>query len=396
VNTLRSALAELRSTDVVSLSDDELHGDLAELERASRAIDAERARRVAEADRRRSYAADGFLSMASWLRDRLGVAASVAAEQVRLARALQGMPHSRAALGGGHISSSAASLLVAARDADPIQFGRSEPMLVGLARTATVRDLRRAIEHWRLLADAASAEAAAERRFRRRGLRVSPTLDGMVRVDGDLDPETGQTVMTAIRSLQDAWTRSSRVDARTPAQGRADALADICRRYLDAPDRPAVAGERPNVTVTLDLASLEGRAGRRCELDEAGTIAPEAAPRLACDAIVSRVIVGPRSQPLEVGRRTPVVPPAVRRALAVRDGGCRFPACDRPQAWCDAHHVVHWADGGETSLSNLVLLCRPHHRIVHAGFGLQMIDGRPVFRRPDGSVLEDRGPPAAA
>jgi HNH endonuclease len=103
-----------------------------------------------------------------------------------------------------------------------------------------------------------------------------------------------------------------------------------------------------------------------------------------------------RSEPLDVGRRTPVVPPALRREVAVRDRGCRFPGCDRPQAWCDAHHVVHWADGGPTALRNLVLLCRRDHRMVHArrGFSLRLEDGRPVFRDPLGDVLEeDRAPP---
>jgi 5-methylcytosine-specific restriction protein A len=102
-----------------------------------------------------------------------------------------------------------------------------------------------------------------------------------------------------------------------------------------------------------------------------------------------------RSEPLDVGRRTAVVPPAIRRAVMLRDPHCRFPGCDRPQAWCDAHHVRHWTDGGETSLQNLLLLCRRHHRMVHEpkGFGLELCQGRPVFRRPDGSVLEDRAPP---
>jgi 5-methylcytosine-specific restriction endonuclease McrA len=79
--------------------------------------------------------------------------------------------------------------------------------------------------------------------------------------------------------------------------------------------------------------------------------------------------------------------------VAARDRRCRFPGCDRPQTWCDAHHVVHWARGGPTSLANLVLLCRRHHRLVHDRFALAVEDGRPVFRRPDGSVLEDRAPP---
>jgi 5-methylcytosine-specific restriction endonuclease McrA len=106
------------------------------------------------------------------------------------------------------------------------------------------------------------------------------------------------------------------------------------------------------------------------------------------------VLAGP-SEPLDVGRRTPVVPPGMRRAVILRDRHCRFPGCDRPQTWCDVHHVVHWADGGPTSLPNLVLLCRRHHGMVHgrSGFRLTMESGHPVFRRPDGSVLEERAPP---
>ena len=100
-----------------------------------------------------------------------------------------------------------------------------------------------------------------------------------------------------------------------------------------------------------------------------------------------------RSEPVDVGRRTPVVPASMRRAVVVRDRQCRFPGCDRPQSWCDAHHVVHWADGGSTSLSNLILLCRRHHRMVHGRFRLGMVESRPVFFRPDGSILEDRAPP---
>jgi hypothetical protein len=91
-----------------------------------------------------------------------------------------------------------------------------------------------------------------------------------------------------------------------------------------------VGGERPHVDVTIDLESLERRAGRRCELTDAGTIAPEATRRLACDARISRVICDARSVPLELGRTTKVVPAPLRRAVVVRDRGCRFPGCDRP------------------------------------------------------------------
>jgi hypothetical protein len=215
-----------------------------------------------------------------------------------------------------------------------------------------------------------------------------------VRIDGYLDPESGQTLITALRSGQDAWARDGVQDPRTAPQRRADALTELCRSWPDRSERPEVGGERPHVVVTVDLESLEGLLGRRCGLQDAGPITPEAARRLACDAGVSRVLTRGASEPLDVGRKTPVVPAGMRRALVLRDGGCRFPGCGRPQAWCDAHHARHWADGGETALDNLVLLCRPHHRAVHECFHVAMSGSGPVFSRADGTPLgEDRGPP---
>jgi hypothetical protein len=193
----------------------------------------------------------------------------------------------------------------------------------------------------------------------------------------------------------DAEAKSGQIDGRSPEQRRADALGEVCRQWLDHGERPEVAGERPHVTVLVDAEALREGTGTS-ELDQAGPVDPEMVRRMACDAGISRVVMAGRSEPLDVGRRTPVVPPAMRRAVAIRDRGCRFPGCDRPQGWCDAHHVVHWADGGPTALQNLVLLCRRHHRMVHArrGFSLRLEDGRPVFRGPFGDVLEEeRAPP---
>jgi Domain of unknown function (DUF222) len=221
---------------------------------------------------------------------------------------------------------------------------------------------------------------------------VSSTIGGMVRVDGDLDPETGQSLITALRAMIDAEIRD-RSDDCTPAQRRADALGMLCRSWLDSPERPDVGGERPHVVLTVDVETLERRAPGRCELADTGPITPEAARRWACDANVSRVITDGASMPLDLGRKTKVVPASLRRALVVRDRHCRFPGCDRPPSWSDAHHVRHWADGGPTCLGNLVLLCRPHHRLIHRGYRVEMVDGRPVFRRPEGTLLDDRGPP---
>jgi hypothetical protein len=258
-----------------------------------------------------------------------------------------------------------------------------------------MKDLGRVVGYWRVACERDSVVAGGEDPlFKRRRLHVSPTVFGMVRLDGDLDPETGEIVLTALRSAEDHWARSDAGPHQaTSSQRRADALGEVCRGHLDRADRPAVAGERPHLTVTVPLAALRDEAGGTGELAHVGPVHAGIARRLACEASVTPVVLGSRSEPLDVGRATPVVPAAIRRAVVIRDRRCRFPGCDRHHAWCDAHHVVHWADGGPTALDNLVLLCRRHHRLVHERFAVEISDGRPVFRRPDGSVLEDRAPP---
>ncbi len=221
----------------------------------------------------------------------------------------------------------------------------------------------------------------------------------MVRIDGDLDPETGESLLTALRAIVDAESRSpDPSDRRTPAQRRADALGEICRQWLDSGERPTVGGERPHITATVDVDAVRGDQGGTSELDHVGPVDPHTTRRLACDASIMRVVMAGPSEPLDVGRRTPVISPAMRRAVIVRDRHCRFPNCDRPHTWCDCHHVVHWAVGGPTALQNLALLGRRHHRMVHqpGGFSLELLEGRPVFRRPDGSVPEERAPPLHA
>jgi hypothetical protein len=395
VSTLRSALDELQAEDLGWLADEQLEEDFGELQRASQVLEAERLRRLAEVQRRASFERNGYLSATSWLADRFRMAWSYASGQVRMARALAEMPVARAALAAGELSASSLPLLVAAREIDPAVFADHERILVDAARTLSVVELKYAIWYWRQAIDREGALKEAERLRERRRLHASQTLDGMVRLDGDLDPETGETVLTALRAAVDATWRRERDDDRSLAQMRADALGEICRRWLDSADRPQVAGERPHVSVTVALDTLQGRLPGLGEFELTGPVAPALARRLACDASVSRFITLGPSEPLDVGRRTSVVPAALRRAVVHRDRACRFPGCGRPHAWCDAHHIVHWSEGGATTrLANLMLLCRPHHRLVHeGGFGLEILEGRATFRRPDGSILEERAPP---
>jgi uncharacterized protein DUF222/HNH endonuclease len=396
MNELRSAIEALQAEDVRVVTDEQLEADFTELERAARTLEAERLRRLSEIHRRQSHQREGYLSTASWLVDRHRLGWTAASKEIRTARSLERMPHTREALATGELTSSAVQMLVWARQAHPAQFHKAERSLVEAARRLPAGQLQHAVSHWRQRLDWEQGLKEAERLREQRGLTVSTTMLGMVRVDGNLDPETGETMLAALRSCVDAGRRHRDPDdQRTPTQRRVDALGEICHRWLNVPDRPLVAGERPHVAVIVDLEALEGQAGRRSEFDHVGPIHPEIVRRLACDASVSRIITKGKSEPLDIGRRTAVVPAPMRRAVIVRDRHCRFPGCDRPPPWCDAHHIEHWSDGGVTALSNLVLLCRRHHRLVHQpdGFRSEMLDGRPVFKRPDGSPLEDRAPP---
>ena len=390
---LRSAIDALAAEDLAAVSDEQLEADFSELQRAGQALEAERLRRLSEIHRRQSHRREGYLTTASWLvaRHRLGWTA--ASKEIRTARSLERMPHTKEALATGDLSSSAVQMLVWARQSHPAQFHESEQVLVEAARRLSARHLQHTVSHWRQKLDWEQGLKEAERLREQRRLTVSTTILGMVRVDGDLDPETGETMLTALRHCMDAdRRRKDPQDQRTPTQRRVDALAEICRGWLDGSDRPLVSGERPHVAVIVDLEALEGRAGRRAEFEHTGPVHPEVVRRWACDASVSRVITRGGSEPLDVGRRTAVVPSPMRRALIVRDRHCAFPGCDRPPPWCDAHHIDHWADGGITAISNLLLLCRRHHRLVHqpGGFTLELMDGRAVFRRPDGILLEDQ------
>jgi hypothetical protein len=394
VSELRSAIDDLRSETLSELPDTRIEEDFSELHRAMEQLELERLRRLSEIDRRRLYERDGHLSTASWLAGMHRLSWGAARQHVKLARAIESMPETRRAFEAGDISSSAVRLLVDARTAEPEAFERSESQLVDAAREHAISDLHRLTSFWRQAVERDHLHDPEERLRERRAFHASRTFLGMVRVDGDLDSDTGETLLTALGAVLDADARSrSDEDSRSPAQRRADALGEVCRQWLDRSDRPSVGGERPHMTVTVSAETLAGDA--TAELDHAGPVPGEAARRIACDASVLRVVMDARSEPLDVGRRTPVIPPSMRRAVIVRDRRCRFPGCDRPHTWCDAHHVRHWADGGPTAASNLLLLCRRHHRLIHRprGFSLELVDGRPVFRRPDGSILEDRAPP---
>jgi hypothetical protein len=398
---------------------------------------------VAAVDARGAAGAEAGMpaaSTASWLRSRLRMGAAAATSCVCTARALFRGPLTATAeaLSDGELSAAHAAVLAHGTQDLPVPTAtEAEPLLVEAARRLDPPRLRRVIAHLRLVADPDAAASRAERRHQQRWLWLAPTLVGMVAVDGLLEPEAGQILLSALEPLaRPGGTK----DARSAGQRRADALTELARRSLEGGRLPQTGGVRPQLIVTVDLDRLLGRHGSLGgEAGLAGPLDPEACRRLACDGALTRVLVsrhlatdrdgsqgptgnqrsappdpagdgrwaprlraamallppvlgGAPTQPLEVGRTSRVVLAAQRNALTVRDGGCVFPGCQRPPAWCEAHHLRHWLHGGPTDLANLALLCRAHHRAVHEG-------GWRLARGPDGQITAappHRRHPAAA
>ncbi len=353
------------------LDDGELEQITVAFQELARRADTVVAHAVGELDRRcvpdRTYA----LSTRQWLRRFCRQTGDEAAATVTVARNLPSMPHvAKRALAGEVPTSSLREIARVARRYRS-EFADHEEVLADVASILDVRDLRRAIGHWRQQVDHADVEREIARRYARRQVSIGQTIDGMWHLGGLLDPESGHTVAAALRLLADPGNIDPS-DARTHGQRMADGLTELARRHLDAGATNSSGGEKPHVTVTVTheqlLGSLTstGRAGTLPEID--GTPMDVATiRRLACDSRIVRVLIDGEGQPLDVGRAVRTVTPAIRRALDLRDGGCVWRGCDVPLGWCDAHHIRHWADGGPTSLANTQLLCRRHHRAVHEG-----------------------------
>jgi hypothetical protein len=422
---LAAELQSLAGLDRDRLADAALAEGMARLERLANQLDGHRLAWLAAVDARGAAGAEDGVpapSTAAWLRKRLRLSAGAAHSLVRTARALFRGPLAATgqALVEGELSLAHAQVLAHGTQELPAE---AEPVLLDAARRLDPPRLRQAVAHLRLVADPDGADRRAERQHGQRGLWLSATWAGMVAVNGLLDPEAGQTLAAALEPLARPATAD---DTRSGGQRRADALTELARRSLEGGRLPQSGGVRPQLLVTVDLDTLLGPGGLGGETGEGWPLDPEACRRLACDGAVTRVLVtrqppghrgpggddldhdhhplpdpggeaslatrlqtaatmlpptlgGAPTQPLEVGRTTRVVNPAQRAALIIRDRGCAFPDCDRPPAWCEAHHLVHWLHGGPTDLPNLALLCRAHHRAVHEG-------GWRLHRDPDGRL----------
>ena len=392
---------------------------------------------LADFDRRRGWELGGHRSCAHWLEVATALDARTARSRVRVARALEGLPRTSEAMSRGELSFSQVRAL--SRVATPA----CEAELIDYARSTTVRELERFVRMWRTLSRA-DDERLERARYRLRRFSVVPDDEGMYVVRGRVTAEVGAVLMRAVDAAGDALFNAASPDLReetTPKQRRCDALGLVAERALAAgfgaspasgdgeaadadPDvespesgsrepagrtddevgasGPQAAGAGGGVEVPISGTRAERYqvllhvTARGARLEDGTVLATATARRLCCDTGVVQVNRHPSDGSiLDVGRRTRTIPPSIRRALEVRDGGCVFPGCGL--RFTDGHHLRHWSDGGETKLDNLVLLCRFHHRKVHEGGWRVQRWGRKGTRRvvfidPNGGVHADPGP----
>ena len=370
VSKLQAAVREFQAREERSV-------DSAELRKVIDALEGEFSTNARNSQQSGEHLVGGNISAASWIARTCGMSVSSAADRICVGQQLESLPKVAAALSSGEIGFQSASQLCHLRDwlGDKRDLFNEEEML-GYARDHSVFNLRKLCNAARHVADPDRFFEEAEADYTRRRLHISLMPDGMFAIDGILDPECGAAAKTALDSLS---RRRGPEDDRSGGQRTHDALAEVVHHAMDEGKLPRRNGVRPHVTVTTTLEALKGEVGvPPADLEFGLPISTKTMERIACDCTISRVLLAD-SMVIDVGRATRVVSAPTRRALRVRDKGCRFPGCDRPVNWTSPHHIIFWARGGPSNPPNEVLLCHFHHRLVHEG-GWQVIKAGREFR----------------
>ena len=326
--------------------------------------------------------------MTSWLKHQAQMTAAEAARTAHTASRLRDLPVTRKAwveglLSGGQV----AAVLAAVRPEHRELFADHEADVVPTLGDLDVGDTCRVMRRWSEMAEALVEPDDVPQR--RRSLRASRLLDDRVILDGDLDSDSGEVVLSALRLAE---CPDDEAEIRTPSERRADALADICRYFLNHQTSRPGGRHRPHVNVVVGADDLY--TARRARYTGGAKISAETASAILCDSVMHRLVVDPAGAIIDYGRATRTISAPLWAALVVRDRGCRFAGCDRPSNWCEAHHVVWFRDGGTTCPENLVLLCsRHHHKLHEAGWHAKLLpDSTFEITRP-GGIVQTTGPP---
>jgi hypothetical protein len=316
------------------------------------------------------YDDEGFATPLEWIRITCKMTGPQAADRVAVGQQIAAMPQSVQAMEAGEIGFS--HLMVMARTAQALKRSMTanpcdEVMILAKARESTVGSLYYDCQHLRHAQDPKGYAADEAEAVEARSLEIKSGGNGWVSFKGFFDSAGAAAVRKALEPLA---RKAGKEDKRERDRRLADALVQL-----------ATGGKPAQLQVTTSIETLMGLAGApAAEMEFSLPISAATVERMACDCSLVRVLLGADSAVIDVGRSTPKVSPAMRRGLKARDGHCRWPGCERPACWSDAHHLFHWIKGGETRLDNLVLLCYHHHRKVHEG-------GWQIVKCDDGSLL---------
>jgi len=355
---------------------------------------------LARYDREQGWAQHGLADCAQWLNWQCGVGPVAAREKLRVAHALEDLPVISDAFARGQLSYSKVRALT--RVARP----EIEDDLLNIARHGTAAHVERLVRHYRRCQRLEAAREAFAQ-HRERTVNYWFDDDGSLVLHARLAPEVGAVLKKALELAAEQVFAAANVSAETSADAaagsipdapaessaarRADALAALAEHYLAAAETDDEHRRRSNAERYQVIVHVETDAAE-AQIEDGPPIAEETARRIACDASVRVMTHDAAGNPLDVGRRTRAISPAMRRALYKRDRGCRFPGCTHTRH-TQGHHIRHWADGGETKLSNLVTLCGIHHRLIHeGGFEVRYTDdGLFVFSDPNGRRIPEAG-----
>jgi hypothetical protein len=364
-----------------------LRNELARMKQVQSKFDAQLARLTHAADAAGAFIGTGSIDTAEWLAKETGTSARKNRTASELGEAMSKSDALTDAVTSGDLSTDKAAMIVGAAGDEVV-----DDSLLNAVADLPLNAVKPEVEKWRARQhperDADVADAQRSRRY----LRLTSQSDGMTRVDGLLDPESGAIVRSALDGVMNESFNDG--TTRTRDQRCADALTQLSA----ACTKGEIKGGRSNTKLlaTVPFETITERADERGVTHVGATLDPATVRKLACDAGIHRVITGPGSSILDFGHETRLVSENLFLALVARDQHCRWPGCTIRATWCDAHHIIEWADGGPTTDENCALLCHRHHQLSHQpGWKITGTGSELRVHHPDGSIDVSKPPGAA-
>jgi hypothetical protein len=359
-SAIRDAIQAAAGVDSSGWSAAARSAELIELLEAQERLAALVQRKVGEWDRDQCWAADDARSAVSWILHRVPMTNTDASVLIRTARHVVAHEATAKAVETGDISTSHATIIARAVSHRESLYRDHEHTILDAARATSPSAFRDVMRYWASCADDLLNRGHGDADLDGNYFDAARTFGGVGHVDARFDPLSFAALLKVLDEMEPPDPKDAPI-RRSISRRRADALIRL------------ITGDQPPHVDIDGLVDIDTMAGRiptdlttaHCELDRVGTVSPALMSVLLCDCAVGRVLLRGKSEVLDLGRRTRLITPALRRALRLRDRTCVEPGCTLPANYCDPHHITHWTKGGPTGLPNLELRCRRHHLRQH-------------------------------